>query len=81
MGVWLPGEPRSSQKWSRSVQKASEGARGAQGLPRRGSKMEPLSFRKIGKLSSEMRLAASWGPKIAQIGSLARWKIIPGHPL
>ena len=43
--------------------------------------MEPLSSRKIGKLSSETRLAASWGPKIAQIGSLARWKIvIPGHP-
>ena len=39
--------------------------------------MEPLSFRKIGKLSSETRLAASWGPKIAQIGSLARWKIFP----
>ena len=41
--------------------------------------MEPLSFRKIGKLRSEMRLAASWGPKIAQIGSLARWKML--YPL
>ena len=39
--------------------------------------MEPLSFRKIGKLSSETRLGASWGPKIAQIGSLARWKMFP----
>ena len=39
--------------------------------------MEPLSFRKIGQLSSETRLAASWGPKIAQIGSLARWKMFP----
>ena len=39
--------------------------------------MEPLSFRKIGELSSETRLAASWGPKIAQIGSLARWKMFP----
>ena len=39
--------------------------------------MEPLSFRKMGKLSSEMRLVASWGPKIAQIGSLARWKMFP----
>ena len=42
--------------------------------------MEPLSFRKMGKLSSKMRLVAPEGPKIAQIGSLARWKIIPGHP-
>ena len=33
-----------------------------------------MSLRKIGKMSSEMRLAASKGPKIAQIGSLARWK-------
>ena len=39
--------------------------------------MEPLSFRKIGKLSSKMRLVASEGPKIAQIGSLARWKMFP----
>ena len=39
--------------------------------------MEPLSFRKIGKLSSKMHLVASEGPKIAQIGSLARWKMFP----
>ena len=39
--------------------------------------MEPLSFRKMGKLSSETRLGVSWGLKIAQIGSLARWKMFP----
>ena len=39
--------------------------------------MEPLSLRKMGKLISKMRVVASWGPKIAQIGSLARWKMFP----
>ena len=38
--------------------------------------MEPLSFRKMGKLSSKMRLVVPEGPKIAQIGSLARWKML-----
>ena len=36
--------------------------------------MTRMSLRKIGKMSSKMRLAASEGPKIAQIGSLA-WKM------
>ena len=34
-----------------------------------------MSLRKIGKMSSKMRLVTSEGPKIAQIGSLARWKM------
>ena len=37
------------------------------------------SFRKIRNFGSETRLAASEGPKIAQIGSLARMKKVPGH--
>ena len=36
--------------------------------------MSGASFRKIRFFGPEMRLAASEGPKIAQIGSLARMK-------
>ena len=43
--------------------------------------MSGASFRKICFFGPEMRLAASEGPKIAQIGSLARMKKVPGHPL
>ena len=36
--------------------------------------MTPLSYRKIGNLSSRVRVVSTEGRKIAQIGSLARWK-------
>ena len=43
---------------------------------RRGSEMTRVSLRKIGNLSSGMRVAASERLEILQIGSLARWKRI-----
>jgi hypothetical protein len=39
-----------------------------------GLRMTRAGSRKIGNLSSSMRLAASERPEILQIGSLARWK-------
>ena len=57
-GFWAP---RKSQEHSRRVGEVPEAPRRAQGVPRRGPEMELVSFRKIGKMSSEMRLAASEG--------------------
>ena len=46
-------------------------------MPRSSAEMSPASSRKIKKLSSKVRLASPEGRKIAQIGSLARWKMFP----
>ena len=43
-------------------------------MPRTHPEMIHLSRREIGNFDPETRLAASEGPKIAQIGSLARMK-------
>ena len=43
---------------------------------RSSSKVTKMSSRKIGNLSSRMRLVSPEGRKIVQIGSLARWKRI-----
>ena len=55
---------------------ASEAARSSPETSRSSSKVTKMSSRKIGNLSSRMRLAASERPEILQIGSLARWKRI-----
>ena len=49
-------------------------AQGSPGRPRTSSEMSGASFRKILFFGPGRRLAASEGPKIAQIGSLARMK-------
>ena len=73
LGVLL-GRGEEQPGAARDVQAASGAAQRAQEVARRGSEMTPLSFRKIGNLSSRMRLVSPEGRKIAQIGSLTRWK-------
>ncbi len=61
---------------SRRSKEGPERLRRSQERPRRSSGMSVLRVGKIGNLSLRVRLAASEGGKIAQIGSLARWKRI-----
>ena len=69
-----------AQEQPRGSQRGSGKPREAQGDPRSSSEMSGASFRKIWFFGPGRRLAASEGPKIAQIGSLARMKKVPGHP-
>ena len=71
-GFWAS---RRSQECPRSVQEGPGAARRSPGTPRSSSEVTRMSSRKIGKMSSEMRLAASERPKIDQIGLLAQWKM------
>ena len=59
----------------RGTSRSSPGtSRSSPGRPRSSTEMTPASFRKIGKLRSRVRLVSPKGSKIAQVGSLARWK-------
>ena len=55
---------------------ASEAARSSPETSRSSWKVTKMSSRKIGNLSSRMRLVSPGGPEILQIGSLPRWKRI-----
>ena len=63
-----------AQEQPRGSHRGSGRPREAQGDPRSSSEMSGASFRKISLFGPGRRLAASEGPKIAQIGSLARMK-------
>ena len=62
------------QESSGEVREASGAARRAQEATKRGSEIREMSSTKITNLSSKVRLVPSERPKIAQIGSLPRWK-------
>ena len=79
LGLALHGFQGSSGA-ARGGQRGSGKPREAQGDFGSSSEMSGASFREIRFFDPGRRLAASEGPKIAQISSLARMKKVPGHP-